>query len=199
MSPLTFKAHAGNGDFKSVPPGSHVAVCNLIADLGLQPGGDLYPEPRHQLYIRFEVPGERDKSTGPLVIGTFFTASMHEKASLRKQLEGWRGKKFSSNEEAEHFDVSSILGRACMLTVVETIKGSKVYSNVAAISSLPQGVAAPKAENQLLYYAEDKQDDFRLLPEWLQKKILSQFKQPEPEPISHIDRGLEISDDDIPF
>ena len=54
--PLRFKASTKNGDFKSVPAGTHVAVCNLIADLGLQPGSDLHPAPRHQMYLRFEVP-----------------------------------------------------------------------------------------------------------------------------------------------
>ena len=202
--PLTYKASAGSGDFKSVPAGSHIAVCNLVADLGLQPGSTLYPAPKQQVYIRFEVPAERieyekdgRKYEGPIVIGNVYTASMHEKANLRKQLENWRGRKFT-DEEAERFDVSTILGKACMLSVVENVKGDRVYSNIASIGGLPKGVHAPKAENSLLYYAEDDKSDFRDLPEWLQEKIDKQLVRKEKAHAQNYD-SLEITDDDIPF
>jgi hypothetical protein len=202
--PLTYKVNAGSGDFKSVPSGSHIAICNLVADLGLQPGSTMYPNPKQQVYIRFEVPEERveferdgKKLNGPVVIGTTFTASMHEKANLRKQLEGWRGRKFT-DEEAENFDVSSILGKPCMISVVETVKGDKVYSNISSIGSLPKGVPAPKAENELLYYAEDDKTSYSSLPEWLRKKIDSQLvNRPETSTTNY--HGLEVTDDDIPF
>lgn len=200
--PLTFKV-TGSGDFKSVPAGSHIAVCNLVADCGLQPGSQAYPTPKQQLYIRFEVPAERvdyekdgKKLNGPVVIGAFFTASMHEKATLRKRLESWRGRKFT-DEEAGNFDVSTILGKACMLTVVENVVGDRVYANIDSISPLPKGVPAPSAENPLLYFAEDEQTQFAALPEWLAKKINGQLeRKPDPQPNHH---GAEITDDDIPF
>jgi hypothetical protein len=225
--PLKFKVSGGASDFKSVPAGSHIAVCNLVADLGLQPGSGLYPAPKQQVYLRFEVPAERidyerdgKKLSGPVVIGSTFTASMHEKANLRKQLEGWRGRKFS-DQEAENFDVSSILGVACMLNVIETVKNEKVYSNIASISGLPKGVNAPKAESKLLYYAEDAKGDYDDLPEWLRKKISEQLLQraesptgvyAQPEVAARYDftgqppveaysdyDGQGITDDDIPF
>lgn len=200
---LTFKASAGSGDFKSVPAGSHIAVCNLVADLGLQPGSGMYPSPKHQVYIRFEVPAERvqyerdgKQLDGPVVIGNVYTASMHEKANLRKSLEGWRGRKFT-DEEAERFDVASILGKPCMLSVIQNEKNGKIYSNIAGISSLPKGIAAPKPESDLLYYADDYRDHFNKLPEWLRKKIDSQLEKPEV--VNDAYAGTEITDDDIPF
>jgi hypothetical protein len=187
--PLSFKINQGNGDFKSVPSGSHIAICNIVVDLGLQPGTQMFPAPKHQVFIRFEVPQERvewtdkdgKKQEGPIVIGQTFTASMHEKANLRKQLEGWRGRKFT-DEEAENFDVSSILGKACMLSVVENVKGDKVYSNIASIGALPKGFPAPVAENKLLYYAEDNKESYAALPEWIRKKIDSQIRPDKPQP-----------------
>ena len=203
---LTFKASAGSGDFKSVPAGSHIAVCNLVADLGLQPGSGMYPSPKHQVYIRFEVAAERvqyeqngKQLDGPVVIGNAYTASMHEKSNLRKQLEGWRGRKFS-DEEAERFDVASILGKACMLSVIENVKGDKTYSNIQNISALPKGITAPKAENPLLYYASDDTSQFNQLPEWIKKKIDSQLEKPEVSSDPDAWRtNTEITDDDIPF
>lgn len=201
--PLNYKAKGGGGDFKSVPAGSHIAVCNIVADLGLQPGSGLYPDPKQQVFIRFEVPEERveyekdgKKYEGPVVIGMTFTASMHEKANLRKQLESWRGKQFT-DEQAESFDIESILGKACMISVVEVQKGDKVYSNIKSISGLPKGVIAPRAENPLLFYTAQEDSSYSKLPEWLQKKIDAQLERKETR--RHDPSELEITDDDIPF
>ena len=221
--PLTFKTSAGNGNFKSVPAGTHIAICNMVADLGIQPGSGMYPEPKHQIYIRFEVPEERvsyerdgKKMEGPIVLGQKFTASMNEKANLRKQLENWRGKAFT-DDEAENFDVASILGQACMLSVVETTKGEKTYSNIKAISGLPKGMTRPTAENPLLIFDNDHLDTFSKLPPWLQEAVNKQQAaeektysqpsndgsydfgdQPPVEAYANI-HGVDVDNSDVPF
>lgn len=217
--PLTFKT-SGGSDFKGLPAGTHIAVCNLVADVGIQPGSGMFPAPKHQIYVRFEVPAERIswekdnvKYEGPQVIGQFFTASMNEKANLRKQLESWRGVAFT-DEQAEAFDVSTILGKPCMLSVVEKPSGDKVYSNIKAISGLPKGIPAPNPENDLLYYAPDEPAAFKNLPKWLQEKIEKQVKSEEKtyqqpngdgsynfgeQPPVDVYEGQGITDEDIPF
>ena len=210
--PLTYKTSGGGEDFKRVPPGSHIAICNCVADLGIQPGSGMYPSPKRQVFIRFEVPEERveyekdnKKYEGPIVIGKTYTASMNEKANLRRDLESWRGREFT-DEEAENFDVSSILGKAAMLSVVETSKGDKTYSNIKSIGALPKGFKAGKAENPLLYYAPGDEDSYDKLPEWIRKKIDAQIKEDDRQVQYEgndyqMDRGGDpgITDDDIPF
>lgn len=176
----------GGGDFKRAPSGSHIAVCNLVADCGIQPGSQAFPNPKRKLYLRFEIPGERveyekngKQVEGPLTIGSFYTASMNEKATLRKHLEGWRGKGFT-DAEAAAFDISKLLGQACMLSVIETESGGKTYSNIQNIGKLPKGIPAPTAENPLLYYAGDDEQDFSSLPPWLQEKINGQIRPATP-------------------
>jgi hypothetical protein len=197
----------GGGDFKRAPAGSHIAVCNLVADCGLQPGSQQYPSPKRKLYVRFEIPAERieyekdgQQVEGPLTIGSFYTASMNEKATLRKHLEGWRGKKFS-DDEAAAFDVSALLGKACMLSVVESESGGKTYSNIAGIGSMPKGVPAPKAENPLLYFdSESAPEDLDSLPKWLREKIEGQLRPSKPG-ASESHAGSDDFQDDatIPF
>jgi hypothetical protein len=100
---------------------------------------------------------------------------------LRKQLEGWRGKAFSDDEAAQ-FDISKLLGKSCMLSVVETEKGGKTYSNIASIGKLPKGIPEPIAENPLLYFAPDDESQFEELPSWLREKIsnaIVETKRPE--------------------
>lgn len=195
----------GGGDFKRAPAGSHIAVCNLVADCGLQPGSQQYPSPKRKLYVRFEIPAERveyekdgKQVEGPLTIGSFYTASMNEKATLRKHLEGWRGKKFS-DDEAAAFDVSVLLGKACMLSVVESESGGKTYSNIADIGSMPKGVPAPQAENPLLYFDSGSGiNELESLPKWLREKIEGQLTQNKPG-ASESHAGSDFHDDDVAF
>jgi hypothetical protein len=205
---MTFPVGGGGGDFKRLPSGTHRAVCNMVADLGIQPGSGMYPAPKRQVVIRWECPDERteykkgdEMMEGPLTISRTFTASMNEKAGLRKVLEGWRGRKFT-DDEAAHFDVSTILGKACLLSVSETEKGGETYANVSTVSPLMKGMEAPKAENPLLYYADDSRRQFDALPKWVQEKIEKQL--PAKTETSRDDELADrhsnpFPDDDIPF
>jgi len=194
----------GGGDFKRAPAGSHIAVCNMVADVGIQPGSQSFPQPKRKLYLRFEIPGERveyekdgKQVEGPLTIGSFYTASMNEKATLRKHLEGWRGKGFTDTE-AGSFDISKLLGAACMLSVIESENGGKTYSNIQNIGKMPKGIDSPKAENELLYYADDNADGFDDLPKWLQEKIDGQIKPARPA--ANESHGSNDGDGgDVPF
>ena len=50
-------------DFAIVPAGNHVAICIAVVDLGLQPGSRQYPDPKPQVYLRFELPQEQIEYT----------------------------------------------------------------------------------------------------------------------------------------
>ena len=163
---------SGSGGFKVAPQGTHIAVCNIIVDLGVQetPYGN-----KHQLYIRWELPGERleyekdgEKMEGPMTIGKFYTASLNEKANLRHDLEAWRGRGFTENE-LKQFDVFTVLGVACQLTITHTEAGK---AKVSAVTGIPKGMDKPKAENPLIKYSEgEDEDQWDLVPQWLQDTV----------------------------
>ena len=188
---LTFKTNAGGDSFEPIPAGSHIAICDIVADLGIQPGSVAFPKPKQQVFIRFQLPQERiefekdgKKMSGPAVIGKIYTASMNEKANLRHHLESWRGKNFT-DEQAEAFDVSLLLGKSCMLTVMQTQKDGKTYSNIAGIGPLPKGIgihALIPESKPLLYAAPDNLGTYSSLPEWIRKKIDGQIIQ---KPVDH--------------
>jgi hypothetical protein len=89
---------------------------------------------------------------------------------LRKDLESWRGKKFTE-EELEGFDVKNVLGKPCQIQVLHS-EGKKKYANIASIVSWPRGANQPKIESELLYYEIHNQEVFAKIPEWIQKKIV---------------------------
>ncbi len=202
MGALTFPVNGTGGEFRNVSAGSHAAVCDMVVVLGLQPGSAQYPKPRTKLYIRWQVPSERTDDDKPMVIGASLTASMNEKAQLRKILEGWRGKDFT-DEEASQFDVSSCLGKACMISVVEGESGGKTYANVANVSKLPKGMEVPVVEGDMVLFRNDgsksDQNVWDKLPKWVQAKIDAQLV-PEPSQKPNAPK-TEVSDfeDEIPF
>lgn len=205
--PLPVSESSGGSNFKKVPQGTHRAVCNLVADLGLQRttwSGQESVKP--QVYLRFETPDERVeyekdgvKHEGPLSIGATYTASLSEKANLRHILESWRGKGFTP-AELKGFDLFNVLGKPCLITVSHTEKNGKVYANIVSVTGLLKGMEAPKASNPLLKYSADEPGALKDLPPWLQTKIGEAVNtNPEPVPVEAIGQSRPDFDDDIPF
>ena len=221
----TYPVNAGAKDFDPVPAGSHIAVCDMKVDLGMQPGTGAFPKPKRKVYLRFQLLHERveyekdgKKFNSPRMIGKTYTASMHEKANLRHDLESWRGRQFT-DAEAGTFDVDTVLGKPCMLMVMQTKKEKGVYSDISGIGPLPKGID-PRTiipEGLPVLYTPDQTSTYQQLPEWLKKAIDNQILEepatedgrPEPEqppadawdgyepPSDRSDPG--ITDDDIPF
>ena len=210
---MKFPAKA-SADFEIVPPGNHVAICNAVIDLGLQPGSAMYPDPKHQVYLRWELPTERVKYQrdgkeieGPMSIGRTFTASMSEKANLRKLIESWFGKKFPNDEAAADFDCTKLLGYKCLLNVTHTEKGQKTYANAANATPIPKGMTTDYPQhNASLCFSLDAPDQhvYDALPEWLRKKIDERLREEkhtkDPGYAAEDDRRADDEfDDSIPF
>jgi len=200
---MPIMAKEKGGDFKLLSAGTHIAICNIVADMGLQPSGY---GPKHKVYFRFETPDEltefeRDgkKQMGPMSIGTYFTVSLSKKASLREFLESWRGRQFSK-EELNGFDLMNVLGVACQINVVhETADNGNTYANIKAIMPLPKGMQKPAPANPLMKYSPDEPKDYERLPEWLRKKIDEQISPTPEDKQSSSSTNSDFSDDDIPF
>ena len=193
----------GDSDFTIVPEGTHLAMCNMIVDLGLQRTtyqGDEKIKP--QIYIRWELPSERitykvdgQEREGPMTIGSVYTNSLGKKAYLRRDLEAWRGRAFTS-EELQGFDLTTILGKPCQVTVTHRESNGKTYANVTGVAGWPKGMEPPReTENKLVSYDADLSPDlgFDDLPEWLQRKIGERVQERATQPQD------DVIDDSIPF
>lgn len=197
----------GGGDFKVVPAGTHVAICVMIVDLGIQGGGKF--KPSQKVYIRWEFPNEvirwKDaegfEHEGPMIIGKEYTNSLSLKANLRADLEAWRGKTFTE-QELKGFDLTAILGKPCMLGITHNKTPEKTYANISAVMGLTRGMPIPKQHNPSVTYTPDEHDQkaFESLPEWLQKKIDGRVKDGNSPTVDHQGKYPdEEFNDDIPF
>jgi hypothetical protein len=193
-----------SGSFELVPAGNHLGMCWQVIDLGTQTM--TYQEEvkkMRRVLIGWELPNELMADGRPFVVSRRYTFSVHEKATFRKHLENWRGKKFTDEDFGDDgFDVRNLIGKACFVNVVHQQTGDKVYANVDSIAQLPKGMAIPpELHNDPIYLSlEPEEFDsavYSSLPEWLQKVI---FDAPE---FARLATGGQLRDveikEELPF
>ncbi len=198
-----YASNAG-GDYAQPPADNHIARCYRIIDLGTQEGEYQGKKVvRNQVMISWELPDcliEDGESAGkPFTVSKFFTNSLNDKATLRANLITWRGRDFTE-EELKRFDLQSILGAPCLLSVVHNEKGK---AKVASVSKLPKGFECPPAVNAKMAFWLDEFDGevFESLPKGIQEMIQKSHEYQERLNADRPKGPAQIAemDDDIPF
>lgn len=183
----------GGAAFTPCPAGSYLARCVKLIDLGTQTT-DYQGETKvaRKLLVSFEVLDDetrRDDGT-PYVLSKRYTASLHEKSALRKDLASWRGRDFTP-EELKGFDLAAVLGKNAFVSVVEQTKEGRTFANLASLMKPPKGMQAPEGTcNEPLLHWDMAAPDwavFDLLHEKLQAQISTSpefkaLKRPAPKP-----------------
>lgn len=147
-------------NYENAPAGNHVARCVRLCDLGTQTSTfQGKPKRQRKVYVEFELLNERDAEGCRHVVGKRYTLSSSEKSNLRKDLESWRGKRFTDEDFAQGgFELRNILGAAALVSVMHTERDGTTYSDAKTISPLPKGTDAPAAESRLVYLSLDPED-----------------------------------------
>ena len=101
--------------------------------------------------------------------------SLSSKSNLRKDLEAWRGKAFTS-EELNGFDLVNILNVPCQMQIItKERKGKSDVNDISGIMSLPKGNNVEKlpADKLLFFDMEDNSTfiNFEQLTKWIQDTI----------------------------
>lgn len=203
---MSLKAtEGGSAERELIEAGVHMARCVQIVDLGTQSTnfGD-----KHQVLIGWELPGQRLVLPGkdgapdrdvPRIVQKRYTVSLNEKAALRKDLESWRGRKFSA-EELAGFDLGVLIGKTCQIQMVHSASKTtgKVYANVQSIMGMPKGMNAPAQETASMVY--DIEAHGREVPEHMPKWLVDEIaKSAEWAGAAAPTPGSPMDDDDVPF
>ena len=137
---------------EQVPAGSHVARCIKIIHFGTAIESNHLGErvQRNTVRLTWEIPGEMrtfDEEQGPqpMSISKDYTLSLHEKANLRADLEGWRGQGFTP-DELEGFDILNVQGQPCMLSIIHvpSKKTGNIYARIVGVRDYPRILYALK-------------------------------------------------------
>lgn len=170
---------------KELPPsGLLQAVCVFVEDVGLQKTeykGEV--KIQHKVIVIWEIDDkEATMEDGRrFMISKRYTLSLSDKANLRKDLETWRGKKFTE-DELQGFDVEKLIGANCLLNVMHEESAGKTYANIKGVMPLKSGMAKIQPVNTEV-------------PKWVNEvraKALHPDNAPPSAPPPH-------TEDDLPF
>lgn len=201
--------------FKPVPQGVFAGRCSRVIDLGTQET-EFQGKKRHvrKVMIAWELQGEdddgnpleRDDGEGPLAIAKRYTLSLSEKASLRADLEAWRGRAFTE-EELAGFDLQQLLNAPCLINVKHAENNGRTYANVAGLSPVPKAMRATlkplHAKAQFFEVTDPDMELFATFSDGLQTTIraCAEWQAPKTanEQAKESASGMAGLDDDIPF
>lgn len=192
-----------------IPAGNHIARCVEMIHIGTvtEDASSIYAGKQvNKVRLTWETPDEQHdfgKGSQPFMVSKEFTLSMNEKATLRKMLESWRGVAFSE-EEAKRFDVTRLLGKACMLSIIhKTSRTGKTYAEISSIAALPKGFDCPAQINPSKVLSYDSWDEalFQSLPDFLKNKIKSsaEYAAMMNPTVTEAQSAAVENHDDLPF
>jgi len=212
---------SGGGSFTPVAPGMHLARCYRIVDLGTQKS-EYKGQVKHlqKVMIQFEVHGEDDNGNAlvtakgePMSISKNFTLSLSEKATLRIDLQAWRGRDFTA-DELRGFELKNVLGAWAMITAAKSAgNNGKEYTNIISINPVPVAIkkaGLPEGFNKLAMFVIENPDMelFDTFGNGLKEKIQGSpewrarnggQEQPPARKPTNTGSGFDDMEDDIPF
>lgn len=197
----TITARGSDSKFKPHAEGQFVGQCVDTIDLGEKvqdfPGTPSYLAQTCALVFRT---GEVNEQTGePIDIAREFTVSMGEKANLRKFLEQWRGKPYTTEQIEAGVPLDKLTGNHALLTISHRTSGKgRIYANITACVGIPKQMSGNVT----------KYDDYVRADYWDTKKkeyaaAADAFKgkagtRPSSE-FEDFPGALQDDDDDLPF
>lgn len=117
-------------EFEHPEDGQYLGVIADVIDLGeVETGFGVKPRVRIVYLL-----DQNDSEGNPFRVVATYTASLHEKANLRKALKSILGADVSGQ-----FDLEELLGINNQLVVTTTEKDDKTYTNIVAILKAPKG------------------------------------------------------------
>lgn len=181
---MSFYVEDTGTTFTPVPAGLHLARCYRVIDLGTQETNyEGKRDFKRQLKIVWEIHGNDDEGkpivTGkgePLIVTKDYNMTWNDKGTLRKDLQAWRGKAFTE-EEQKRFDIKSILDKWCMVNIAHKAKksGSGVYANVVGITPVVASLknSLPKGHNKcdIFMLGEPDMEMFETFGKYLKETI----------------------------
>jgi hypothetical protein len=200
----------GGSNYEPIAAGTYAARCYQMIHIGTAEENILGQVKKlNKVRITWELPTEtkvfkEENGEQPHVISKEFTLSMNEKATLRKFLEGWRGKSFTE-KEAESFDITVLLGKPCMLSIIhKQAKNGNTYAEISSVSSVPKGMNVPEQINPSKELNYDKFDWelFETLPDFIKDKMkqTDEFKFMMQPHETSMKASIEMDNDlDLPF
>lgn len=212
----------GNNPIPQLEPGVYTGIASALIDLGIQEN-QMFKNKQRKIIIIWNIVGEtvtvKDEEL-QRVMSKEYTMSLGDKSTLKKDLEAWRGKAFST-DELQGFDLRNILNTACQLQINEQEKNGRTYTNIAAIMAIPKGTKVDSIDETYIFdtYDEKTWNNYEKIPNWIKEKIkkalniaetkldifIKDYEEEQKEKEGKQDEektneeDIEVPQDDLPF
>ena len=164
----------GGSTIPKLEGGVDTAISSAIVDLGLQKN-EKFDKTQRKFMMIWTILNETIEVNGeqlPRQLSKEYSFSLHEKSTLRKDLQAWRGKAFTE-EELRGFNILNVLNVPCQLQVLLEERNGRQYNNIASIMALPKGSQVEKLENTYYFDIEtmDSWTNWTKIPQWIRDRI----------------------------
>ena len=207
---------ASDNQGSSIPKlegGVYTAISSAIVDLGLQKN-EKFDKTQRKFMMIWTILNETIEVNGeqlPRQLSKEYSFSLHEKSTLRKDLQAWRGKAFTE-DELRGFNILNVLNVPCQLQVLLEEKNGRQYNNIASIMALPKGSEVEGLDNTYYFDIEtmDSWTNWKKIPQWIRERIkkaenyqttgLAEYvERTEEETDEAIETVIPNTEDDLPF
>ena len=204
----------GGSTIPKLEGGVYTAISSAIVDIGLQKN-EKFDKTQRKFMMIWTILNEIVEVNGeelPRQLSKEYSFSLHEKSTLRKDLQAWRGKAFTE-EELKGFDILNVLNVPCQLQVLLEEKNSKQYNTIASLMALPKGTQVESLESTYYFDIENNEtwENWNKIPQWIKERIkkaenyeetgLKEFVDNLPEDLTEETEIFEETnnEDDLPF
>lgn len=138
--------------YSLLPEGEHFVYFEKIIDLGTQESTySGKTERARKIFVSCSVLGDARQENGKrFVVTKMYTASMHIKATLRKDIQAIFGR--MSATEAMVFDTARLLKKVCIAHVKHVDSGGQLRVAIDRFSPAPEDMVLPEIENQPIHF-----------------------------------------------
>ncbi len=189
--PITISINSGK-DYEPVSEGVHSAVLADIVDLG-----NVQTDFGEKHKIQFVyLTDEADEGGRTKYLFERFTASLHEKASLRKRVKGILGRDLNASEK--NFDVETLIGLPVKAMVAHSESNDgKIYANIVSLKPDPKGTVTIPADFQR---KQDRPSDGKTVAKAILKPAPAGYTTlTPPTPAKAVPAARAITNEVIPF
>ena len=209
----------GGSSFEKHPPGPTSLVCTRIIDKG-SVFNPIKQETKRKIMFVFESNekmAEGEFAGQPFLLFGNFNYSMYQNALMCKFVEGWLGKRFVDQKDADSFDLATLLGKPLFANIVHNGE----FVNIDSPMPVPKGMPVPEIKGDSYVFSfqapdvkvweklsDNMKEKMKLVPEyqeWVDSPIPGPdtFETMPNVPPSGMDdlKSLEGSDvdPDLPF
>lgn len=164
----------GGNNIPKLEGGVYTAISSAIVDMGLQ-NNEKFNKTQRKFMMIWTILNETIEVNGeqlPRQLSKEYSFSLHEKSTLRKDLQAWRGKAFTE-EELRGFDILNVINVPCQLQILLEERNGKTYNNIASIMALPKGTQAEQLDNTYHFDIENMEtwSNWTKIPQWIRDRI----------------------------